>query len=464
MLTHMMSLPAVAIVGRPNVGKSTLFNRIVQQRLAITDDQPGVTRDRIYRPAQWQNRQFQLIDTGGYAAWDDALLPQLISDEVRKAIAEAAVIVMLADVTAGVTAADEEIAALLRPLAKPVLLAVNKVDHPGRQFDLAEFYRLGLGAPLGVSSLHGSGVGDLLDAVVEALGAPPEHDEAPSPDSAPIRVAILGRPNVGKSTLLNTLLNEPRSLVSPFPGTTRDPVDAALEVDGRSFVLVDTAGIRRRGKPAGVEKYSVARARAAVRQSDVCLLMIDAVEGLTATDAKVFSIADQYARAAVLVVNKWDLVERGEHAAREFERNVRDTLPFLSYAPLITVSAKTGLRARRIFSLVEQCYASFTQRVPTAELNQLLRRILAVKQPARVSGKAPNILYISQVGIAPPTFVLFVSNPDALHFSYKRFLINQLREAFGFAGTPLVLLARQRSGGKGVRCERGGSDEGDDEL
>lgn len=438
-----MGKPTVAIVGRPNVGKSTLFNRLLGRRVAITDDQPGVTRDRLYRDADWAGRAYRLVDTGGYAAWDGATMSQLVTAAARVAMAEADALVLLVDAREGLTAADREIADLLRICGKPVFLAVNKVDSPSREGLAHEFFELGLGEPYPISAMHGGGISNLFDALMATL--PPDELDEPGPVAdACINVSIIGRPNVGKSTLLNHLLAEERSLVSAIPGTTRDPVDAIVHTEQGCFRLIDTAGIRRRGKQHGVEKWSVYRAEDAVERSDVCLLLMDAQDGLTATDLHVFSIVRKQFRAAVLVVNKWDLVEHTPKAAETFERVLRERAPFLAFAPVVTISAKTGLRTQRIFGLVRDAYQGYSQRVPTAELNRFLERILATKQPARVSGKAPNILYMTQAGTRPPTFVLFVSRPEALHFSYRRFLVNQLYAQFGFLGTPIRLVARRR--------------------
>jgi GTP-binding protein len=451
-------MPIVALVGRPNVGKSTLFNRIVGQRLAVVHDQPGTTRDRLVAPAEWNGIAFTVVDTGGIEILSDAVaagrrpgpervLAQdsapfipLMRAQAEQAIYEADAIIFLTDAAGGLTAGDREVADILRRARCPVLLAANKADNPGLRQAALEFYGLGLGTVYPISALHGTGVADLLDDVVEAL--PPSEPEA---EDESIKLAIVGRPNVGKSSLLNKLLGEERAIVSPVPGTTRDAIDTYLEWEGTPITLIDTAGIRRRGKIGrDVERYSVLRALKAIQRADVALLVIDGVEGVTAQDAHVASfILDEWASVVVLI-NKWDAVEKDTHTVAEYTRWVRETLRFLDYVPVLFISALTGQRVHKIVPAALAVQEARFRRISTGDLNRLVQNALARHAPPSKRGKRLKIYYVSQPGVDPPAFVFHVNDPDLVHFSYKRYLENRLREACEFPGTPLRLIFRRR--------------------
>jgi GTP-binding protein len=451
-------MPIVALVGRPNVGKSTLFNRIVGQRLAVVHDQPGTTRDRLVAPAEWNGIAFTVVDTGGIEILSDAVaagrrpgpervLAQdsapfipLMRAQAEQAIYEADAIIFLTDAAGGLTAGDREVADILRRARCPVLLAANKADNPGLRQAALEFYGLGLGTVYPISALHGTGVADLLDDVVEAL--PPSEPEA---EDESIKLAIVGRPNVGKSSLLNKLLGEERAIVSPVPGTTRDAIDTYLEWEGTPITLIDTAGIRRRGKIGrDVERYSVLRALKAIQRADVALLLIDGVEGVTAQDAHVASfILDEWASVVVLI-NKWDAVEKDTHTVAEYTRWVRETLRFLDYVPVLFISALTGQRVHKIVPAALAVQEARFRRISTGDLNRLVQNALARHAPPSKRGKRLKIYYVSQPGVDPPAFVFHVNDPDLVHFSYKRYLENRLREACEFPGTPLRLIFRRR--------------------
>jgi len=441
--------PLVAIVGRPNVGKSTLFNRILGRKQAILSEVPGTTRDRLYGQASWRDRSFLLVDTGGLLLSDAELasLPQAeivrrTREQALLAIEEAEAILFVVDVLSGLLPGDEEIAHLLRQTAKPVFLVVNKADNEERRQDAVEFYRLGLGDPWPLSALHGSGVADLLDALVEVL--PPAEAE-PAEEEA-VRIAIVGRPNVGKSQLLNTLLGRERAIVSDIPGTTRDALDTPLTWGDRRLVLIDTAGIRRRGRiQAGLERYSVLRALRAIERCDVAFLLLDAAEGLTAQDAHIAGFIVQAYRGIVILLNKWDLVPKDPHTFDHYVRLIREEMPFLDYAPVLSVSALTGQRVDRAVETALFVYGECRKRIPTASLNELVQDAVAAHPPAStVRGRRVRIYYATQTDVAPPTFVFFVNNPDWLHFSYPRYLENRLRQVYGFSGAPLRLLFRPR--------------------
>lgn len=445
-----MGKPIVAIVGRPNVGKSTLFNRIVGKKRAILADIPGTTRDRLYDQVTWNERTFTLVDTGGLLMADEEIAALPLAEIVRRtreqallAIDEADAIVLVVDVLAGLTSGDAEIAQLLRQAGKPLFLAVNKADNEERRQNAVEFYRLGLGEPFALSALHGTGVGELLDALVAAL--PPAVEEEAIEEGV-VRIAIVGRPNVGKSQLLNTLLGQERAIVSPIPGTTRDALDTPLQWGDRRIVLIDTAGIRRRGRvEVGVERYSVLRALRAIERADVALLLIDAAQGLTAQDAHVAGSILQAYRGIVLVLNKWDLVPKDQHTFDDYVRLLRQNWPFLDYAPVVSISALTGQRVVRAVDTALQVYEEAHKRIPTALLNDLVREAVQAHPPASVvRGHALRIYYATQAGVAPPTFVFFVSNPEAVHFSYQRYLENRIRQVFGFSGVPLKMAFRAR--------------------
>lgn len=435
-----MTKPVVTLVGRPNVGKSTLFNRLIEERLAIVEDVPGTTRDRIYADARWGGLTLTFVDTGGLLPDSNGDLMASVRDQVEIAIAEAEVIVFLVDAKEGLTATDLDIAALLRRCNKPVILAANKADNESRRQAAVEFYELGLGDPYPISALHGTGTGDLLDAILDVV--PPEQ---PEEEAEGVRIAIVGRPNVGKSLLLNTILGEDRMIVSDKPGTTRDAVDSLVEWDGQPVTLIDTAGIRRRGRiEPGVERYSVIRALRAIQRSDVALLLIDAVDGITAQDAHIAGYVVEEARGVVIVVNKWDLIEKDSHTMDAYTGEIRQALKFISYAPLVFVSALTGQRVNRALDVALRVQEARSHRAPTGQLNRILRDAALSHSPPSKRGKRLKIYYATQARTAPPSFVFFVNDPQLLHFSYRRYLENKLREAFGFEGSPLRLSFRKR--------------------
>lgn len=436
-----MPSPIVAIVGRPNVGKSTLFNRIIGERRAVTHDVAGTTRDRLYGHADWNGREFVVVDTGGIGLEAiDQFLPEVM-EQAREAIREADVIVFLLDAQTGPTEADVDVADELRRTNKPVILAANKVENRRTVLASTEFYELGLGDPIPVSAIQGLGTGDLLDAVVASLPLPEAAEPA---TEAAVAVAIVGRPNVGKSSLLNSLIGRRRSIVSPVPGTTRDPIDTPLEYEGQQILLIDTAGIRRRGRiERGVEKFSVLRAVRAIERADVVALLIDAEEGITAQDTHVAGYAQEAVKGLVVAVNKWDLVEKDAWTADEYAREVRRALSFVPYAPVVFISALTGQRAQRVLSLALEIQAQRKKRVPTAQLNQVVRDAVAAHRVTS-HGKPLRVYYATQPQVAPPTFVFFVNDPSLVHFTYRRYLENKIREAFGFEGTALRLAFRGR--------------------
>jgi GTP-binding protein len=434
--------PIVALVGRPNVGKSTLFNRIIGERRAIVADVPGTTRDRLYAMTDWAGQAFTLVDTGGIALDPDSSLEQDVVAQARLAIAEADVIVFVTDVREGVTPVDQAIAQTLRQSGKPIVLAVTKAESEAHVLAAAEFYSLGLGEPYAVSGLQGHGTGDLLDAVIARVRARGVLADEASDEGVP-RLAIIGRPNVGKSSLLNALVGGPRALVSPIPGTTRDALDARVEHAGSPLILVDTAGIRRRGRvERGIEFYSVLRAIRAIQRADVTLLVLDAAEGPTAQDAHVAGYAVEAGTGLVIVVNKWDLVEKSPRVGAEYAEAVRAALTFVDYAPIVFVSAKTGQRLGQMLDLAREVYRERQRRVTTSELNRVVRQAVLNHPPPPRRGRTPNILYATQVQSAPPTFVFFVNDPELLHLTYRRYLENELRRAFGFPGVPLRLVFR----------------------
>ncbi|MBX6394962.1 MAG: ribosome biogenesis GTPase Der [Alicyclobacillaceae bacterium] len=436
-----MASRLVAIVGRPNVGKSTLFNRIAGQRIAIVEDKPGVTRDRLYAPASWNGQAFRIIDTGGLDFGNLDSLAQLVRAQAELAVEEAAVIVFVVDGLEGITSTDENIAQLLRRSGKPVILAVNKLDNPERMANRYEFFRIGLGEPLPISAEHGLGIGDLLDAVVDRL--PPEQPEEEGEDA--IRVAVIGRPNVGKSSLVNRILGEERVLVSEIPGTTRDAIDTPFERDNQSFVLIDTAGMRKRGRIwETTEKYSVLRALRAIDRSDVCLLVLDGREGIAEQDKRVGGYAVDAGRAVIVIVNKWDLVEKDDKTAVRMTERIHNEFAFMNWAPVLFVSAKTGQRVGKILDTVVRVAEQHAMRIPTSTVNQVLEDAVTRVPPPTDKGRRLRIYYASQVGVRPPTFVFFVNDPELMHFSYLRYLENQFRAAFGFEGTPIRLLVRER--------------------
>jgi GTPase len=452
--------PLVALVGRPNVGKSTLFNRLIGQRRAIVEELPGTTRDRLYGESDWAGREFIVVDTGGIEVGLEARPGRpgetghqagsasgLFLGEMRQqaaiAMAEADVIVMLVDVEAGPTLGDQELAEVLRRSEKPVVVGANKADNNQRRVEALEFYRLGLGEPHPISALHGTGTGDLLDVIVESF---PLSDEEGDDDQR-LSIAIVGRPNVGKSSLLNKLLGYERVIVSEVPGTTRDAIDTEVAFEDQRLLLIDTAGIRRRGKIApGVEKYSVLRAMKAVSRADVCLLLLDAQQLVTAQDAHVASYILEARKSVIVLVNKWDIVEKDTHTMDAYTKRIRAELKFLDYVPLLFISAKSGQRVGQVLPMALQVYEERLRRVPTGELNRLLQAALAAHPPKGSQRHYLKFFYATQAAVDPPTIVFFVNDAELVHFTYQRYLENRLREKYGFLGTPLQLVFRNRKG------------------
>lgn len=438
-----MVKPLIALVGRPNVGKSTLFNRLVGERVAIVEDLPGTTRDRLYGEFEWRGRHVAVVDTGGMVPGSDEDVSESIFEQARLAIDEADVIAFMVDLRAGVTPVDEEIVDILRRTEKPVLLVVNKADNLRQEQNAVEFHALGLGDPIPVSAGRGLNTGDLLDQIVEVLPPPKEGED--DEEEEVVRVAIVGRPNVGKSSLVNALTGKRRLVVSSLPGTTRDAVDTELMYKDQPVVLVDTAGIRRRGKIGqGIERYSVIRAMRAIDRADVAILIVDATEPLTAQDAHVAGFVQEQAKGLVVAVNKWDLVPKDSHTMSQFERSLRQQFNFLPYVPIIFISAQTGQRIDQVLDMALSIKAERRKRIPTGVLNDAVRRDLAEHQPPSSRGKLLKLFYVTQVGIEPPTFVIKVNDPELVHFGYKRFLENRLRDRFGFFGTPIRLYFRPR--------------------
>ncbi|MGG0178314.1 ribosome biogenesis GTPase Der [Gottfriedia acidiceleris] len=436
-----MSKPTVAIVGRPNVGKSTIFNRIVGERISIVEDIPGVTRDRIYSSGEWLNQEFSLIDTGGIDIGDEPFLEQ-IRQQAEIAIDEADVIIFLTNGREGVTAADEEVAKILYKTKKPVVLAVNKVDNPEMRSDIYDFYALGFGEVFPISGSHGLGLGDLLDEVVKHF--PDQEDD--NYDEETIKFSLIGRPNVGKSSLVNALLGQERVIVSNVAGTTRDAVDTPYSKDGQDYVIIDTAGMRKKGKVyESTEKYSVLRALRAIERSDVVLVVLDGEEGIIEQDKKIAGYAHQAGRSVVIVVNKWDAVEKDEKTMNEFIENIRAHFQFLDYAPIVFLSAKTKKRTQTLLPMINKACESHSLRVPTNVLNDVIMDAIAVNPTPTHNGQRLRVYYATQVAIKPPTFVVFVNDPELLHFSYERFLENRIRDAFDFEGSPIRIIGRARA-------------------
>ena len=441
-----MPNPIVAIVGRPNVGKSALFNRLIGERLAIVEDEPGTTRDRVYGTTDWRGLDFTLIDTGGLQDESEIAASSVLEiahrtrDQARSAISQADVIVFMVDAKAGITAGDYEVADLLRRTDKPTILGANKADNIERRDSVFEFYELGLGEPIAISALHGTGTGDLLDAIVEALPHFDEEEHFEGP-----QIAIVGRPNVGKSRLINALLGQERAIVSDIPGTTRDSLDTHLEWNGAPITLIDTAGIRRRGRvETGIEQYSVLRSMRAIDRSDVVLMVVDATEPFTAQDLHIAGYIEEQKKGIVVVVNKWDLVEKDNHTMDDYRAEAAKELVFVPYAPIAFISAKFGQRVPQVLEYALEVVKERAKRVPTAALNKMLREAVANHQPSSKSGKSIRFFYGTQVDIEPPTFVFFCSDPKQLHFSYRRYLENQLRAQFAFTGTPIRISFRGR--------------------
>ncbi|PIE81856.1 MAG: ribosome biogenesis GTPase Der [Chloroflexi bacterium] len=444
--------PLVALVGRPNVGKSTLFNRIVGRRLAVVSEVPGTTRDRLYADSEWSGSVFVVVDTGGIEiteGWqseplseDSARFLPAIRNQAAIAIQDADVIVQVVDGKTGITAADQEVADILRQTKKPVIIAANKLESSKNWDQAFEFYELSLGEVIGISALHGHGTGDLLDAIVNAIPFVPEEDE----EDDSIKIALLGKPNAGKSTLLNKLMGEERAIVSPVAGTTRDAIDTKLTVDGQVFTLIDTAGIRRRGKIGpGVEKYSVLRAIKALGRADIALLLIDAEAGITSQDTHIAGMLTEESAGVIILVNKWDAIVKDSFTIYDYEKEVRGTLKFIPYAPILFISAKTGQRVHKILPKALEVEETRHQRIPTYQLNKWMRDAITQHPPPSKGGKRVKFFYTTQVSVAPPTIVMFCNKPEWVHFSYQRFLENRLRDAYPFTGSPLRLVFRARS-------------------
>ncbi|MEG0779686.1 MAG: ribosome biogenesis GTPase Der [Oscillospiraceae bacterium] len=434
--------PIVAIVGRPNVGKSMLFNKLIGQRLSIVEDTPGVTRDRIYGETDWNGRKFTLVDTGGIEPRTDDQILSFMREQAQIAIDHATVIVLITDIKTGLTAADQEVAGMLLRCKKPIVLCVNKMDSTGTTNpDFYEFYNLGLGDPIAVSAVHGHGTGDLLSACVKYF--PPE--DADEEDEDYIKVALIGKPNVGKSSLTNRILGEQRMIVSDVPGTTRDAIDSVFENDKGKYVFIDTAGMRKKAKVAeNIERYSVLRATMAIDRADVCLILIDAIDGVTEQDTKVAGLAHEAGKACIIVVNKWDLVAKDGKTMDKMREDVRQDLAYMSYAPILFISALTGQRVDRLFELINYVHEQASTRISTGMLNNVLADAQTRVQPPTDKGKRLKIYYMTQVAIRPPHFVVFCNEKKLFHFSYQRYLENCIRSTFGLEGTPIILSIRQK--------------------
>ncbi|MDE6589855.1 MAG: ribosome biogenesis GTPase Der [Oscillospiraceae bacterium] len=437
-----MAKPLVAIVGRPNVGKSMLFNKLTGKRLSIVEDTPGVTRDRLYAEAEWRGRTFDLVDTGGIEPGTDNQILSFMREQAEIAIASATVIIFVCDIRTGMTAADQEVAGMLQRSKKPVVLAVNKMDSTGHTNpDIYEFYNLGLGDPYPVSAVHGHGTGDLLDACFDFF--PPEEDEEEEDDV--VKVAIIGKPNVGKSSLVNRILGQERVIVSDMAGTTRDAVDSYFENERGKYLIIDTAGMRKKSKVDDrVEKFSVLRATMAIERSDVCVIMIDAQEGVTEQDTKVAGLAHEAGKACVIVVNKWDAIEKDGKTMQRMEEDVRRDLSYMTYAPVLFISALTGQRVDKLFGLIDNVVNQAAMRIPTGVLNQVLNDAQARVQPPTDKGRRLKIYYMTQIGVKPPHFVIFCNSAQLFHFSYQRYIENQIRATFGLTGTPVRITIRQK--------------------
>ena len=437
-----MALPVVAVVGRPNVGKSTLFNKMIGKRLSIVEDTPGVTRDRIYSKCEWRNRQFMVVDTGGIEPnTSDVILAQM-RRQAELAIENADVIVLVTDVRCGVTADDSDVAAMLQRSGKPIVLAVNKCDSIGEPpMELYEFYNLGLGDPFPISAAHGHGTGDMLDAVMDYL---PSEDELAEEEDA-IKVAIIGKPNVGKSSLVNRIAGEERVIVSNIAGTTRDATDTTIENENGKFIFIDTAGIRKKSKVTEkIEHFSVLRAYMSVDRADVCLILIDAEQGFTEQDSKVAGYAHEQGKASIVVVNKWDLIEKETNTMNDYLTKLQNDFSFMSYVPFLFISAKTGQRVNKLYEMIDMVYQQNQMRVSTGRLNDVLAYATTRVQPPSDKGRRLKIYYITQPSTKPPTFVIFVNRADLFHFSYQRYIENQIRSTFGLTGTPVRFIVRER--------------------
>ena len=438
-----MPLPVVAVVGRPNVGKSTLFNKLIGQRLSIVEDTPGVTRDRIYSKCEWRDRKFMVVDTGGIEPKEDDKMLTLMRQQAELAISHADVIVFVTDVRSGVTANDYAVADMLQKSGKPVVLAVNKCDTLGEiPMDVYEFYNLGIGEPFPISSVHGHGTGDMLDEIIKYF----PDDDTDDYEESDIRVAVIGKPNAGKSSLINRIAGEERVIVSDIAGTTRDATDTIIERGEDRYVFIDTAGIRRKSKiTEKIEHFSVLRAYMAVDRADVCVIMIDATTGFTEQDSKVAGYAHEQGKACIVAVNKWDAVEKTDKTMNEFRTKLENDFSFMSYVPFIFISAKTGQRVEKLFEMIKHVYQQNSMRISTGMLNDILAYAVARVQPPSDKGRRLKIYYMTQASSKPPTFVLFVNRADLFHFSYQRYIENQIRSTFGMEGTPIRMIVRERN-------------------
>lgn len=433
--------PLVAIVGRPNVGKSTLFNKIVGKRIAIVEDTPGVTRDRIYADAEWLNYKFTLIDTGGIEPESEDIIAKQMRRQAELAIETANVIIFIVDGRAGITAADEEVADMLRRCKKPIVLVVNKVDHPKFEESIYDFYSLGIGTPISISAEQGLGIGDMLDEVVAGFSAMGDDEEEHS-----IGIAVVGRPNVGKSSLVNALLGEERTIVSNVPGTTRDAIDSPFTYGGKEYTLIDTAGIRRKRaiEDETVERYSVIRSLAAIRRCDIALIVVDAERGLSEQDVRIAGYVHEEGKASVLVVNKWDAIEKDTYTVEKFKKEMLADLAFMSYVPMLFISAKTGQRVQKVMEMASFAYEQNSIRITTGKLNDIVNEAITMNDPPVNNGRRLRVYYSTQVSTCPPTFVIFVNEPDLMHFSYRRYLENYIRKSFSITATPIRLIIRKR--------------------
>lgn len=436
-----MGKPIVAVVGRPNVGKSTLFNKLAGKRISIVQDTPGVTRDRIYAEAEWLKYNFTIIDTGGIEPESSDVIISQMRRQAQIAVETADVIIFIVDGKEGLTDSDREVAQMLRKSSKPIVLVVNKIDHLKDESSIYEFYNLGIGDPISISASQGLGLGDMLDKVVEHFKDPSLYDE----DDEYVKIAFIGKPNVGKSSLINKLLGEDRVIVSDVPGTTRDAIDSFLETDYGKFILIDTAGIRRKSKvKEEIERYSVIRTYTAIERADVCILMIDALHGITEQDEKIIGYAHEMSKAILVIVNKWDLMKKETNTMRDFKNKLQTELSFLSYAPYLFISALTGQRIQKVLQIVKECYDNYSKRIKTGVLNDVVSRAISMKEPPIVGTQRLKIYYATQIGIKPPTFIFFVNNPECVHFSYQRYLENQLRDNFDFEGTGVKIEFRRK--------------------
>jgi len=437
-----LAKPVVAVVGKPNVGKSTFFNYITGRRISIVEDTPGVTRDRIYAEGEWRGREFIIIDTGGIEPFTGDYIKRQMIRQAELAIETADVIIFMVDAKEGLTPADEDVANILRKSKKPVVVAVNKVDNVGDvPPEVYEFYNLGIGEVYAISSIHALGLGELLDAVYEHF--PPDAGEDEREDS--IKVAVIGKPNVGKSSLINCILGEERVIVSDIPGTTRDAIDTSVEREGKKYIFIDTAGIRRKSKiEANIERYSVIRSWTAVDRSDVCIVMVDAQDGVTEQDTKIAGYAHEQGKACIIAVNKWDIIKKDTGVLESYQKTVISKLEFMNYAPVTFISAKTGMRVDRLFSMIDHVYDQASLRISTGVLNDVLNDALVMVQPPSDKGRRLKVRYITQTGVRPPTFILFVNDMTLMHFSYERYLMNTLRSNFGFEGTPIRFVLKEK--------------------